>query len=131
MSKKQKVSVMDFEAFQFNDTPQGDLPSIEAVEESIAKVTNKPKKEIEKEKMIVPVEKPKVEKVVEKMIVQKQKVEIIQSARWFKPEAVGREKLTTYLKGDLIETLKIMALKKKITLADLIEKILLDNYEKY
>jgi hypothetical protein len=127
MSKKQKVSVMDFEAFQFNDSPQGELPSIESVEESIAKVTNKPKKE----KTVAVSEKPKAEKVVEKMLVAKQKVEIIQSARWFKPEAVGREKLTTYLKGDLIETLKIMALKKKITLADLIEKVLIDNYEKY
>ena len=123
MSKKQKVSVMDFEPFQFNDTTQGDLPSVEAVEESVAKVTNKPKKE--------KLPKPEVKQIIAPVEIPKQKVEIIQSARWFKPEAVGREKLTTYIKGDLIEELKIMALKKKITLADLIEKILKENYQKY
>ncbi len=122
MAKKQKVSVIDFEPFQFNDAPQGELPTAEVVEESIAKVSNTPKKKKE----------PKLEKptpVKDQQVMQK--VEIIQSARWFKPEAVGREKLTTYIKGQLIEELKIMALKKKISLADLVEKILLENYQKY
>lgn len=112
---------MDFEPFQFNDAPQGELPTIEVVEESVAKVSNTPKKKKEP--------KPEKPTPVKEQVVQK--VEIIQSARWFKPEAVGREKLTTYIKGQLIEDLKMMALKKKISLADLIEKILLENYQKY
>ena len=109
---------MDFEPFQFNDAPQGELPTVEVVEDSVAKVSNTPKKKKEPQPEKTPT-------LVKEQVVQK--VEIIQSARWFKPEAVGREKLTTYIKGQLIEDLKMMALKKKISLADLIEKILLDN----
>ena len=124
MKKKQVVSIMDFEPFQFNDTPQAELPTIEAVEESVSKVTNKPKKP-KAEKVEKVVEKPKAVDVT-------QKVQIIQSERWFKPEAVGREKLTTYINAELILELKMKVLKMKgVSLADLIERILKENYEKY
>jgi hypothetical protein len=48
-----------------------------------------------------------------------------------KPEAVGRDKFTTRLKTELVVELKTRAAKRKITVADLIEMIVGENYERY
>ncbi len=82
--------------------PQAPLPSIEEVTSTLTEVTK------------IPTETPKTN-----------------LGRPIKKEAEGREKITTRLDQKTLMTLKMKAIQKRITLADLINLILIENMDNY
>lgn len=148
MSKKQRVSpVADF---QINtDIITGDLPALDTVNKTVAELTGK--KNVEKpipqakattEKQPKP---PKVKAVVEKKqepktvkpTPPKAKQEVIaeikMQLKYGRPQkeiAAGRTKFTTMLQPEMVKQLKRQAIDQGITVADLLETLLVDYFSK-
>jgi hypothetical protein len=148
MSKKQRVSpVADF---QINtDITTGDLPALDTVNKTVAELTGK--KNVEKpipqakattEKQPKP---PKVKAVVEKKqepktvkpTPPKAKQEVIaeikMQLKYGRPQkeiAAGRTKFTTMLQPEMVKQLKRQAIDQGITVADLLETLLVDYFSK-
>jgi hypothetical protein len=132
MSKKQRISpIVDF---QINtDIVSGDLPKRDEVEKTVAALTGKTVVATEKKEK--PLAKAKVVKPeTHKIAMPKAKPEVIQEIKYQikygRPQkliATGRTKFTTMLQPDIVKELKMQAIKKGITVADLLETVL-ENY---
>jgi hypothetical protein len=80
---------------------------------------------------VYPAPSPVVTTPVIPQVVQQRTVVLKTFGRPPKPEAVGRDKFTTRLKTELVVELKTRAAKRKITVADLVEMIVGENFERY
>jgi hypothetical protein len=148
MSKKQRVSpVADF---QINtDIITGDLPALDTVNKTVAELTgkktvvnptpkakattvkppkpSKPKKEAEKK------QEPKAVKPTPPKAKQEVIAEIKMQLKYGRPQkeiAAGRTKFTTMLQPEMVKQLKRKAIDEGITVADLLETLLVDYFSK-
>lgn len=148
MSKKQRVSpVADF---QINtDIITGDLPALDTVNKTVAELTGKKNVEkptrqakatIEKQPKLTKTKK-EIEKKQEPKSVKptppKAKQEIIaeikMQLKYGRPQkeiAAGRTKFTTMLQPEMVKQLKRQAIDQGITVADLLETLLVDYFAK-
>jgi hypothetical protein len=147
MSKKQRVSpVADF---QINtDIITGDLPALDTVNKTVAELTGKktvvnptpqvkattakPPKETKPKKEVEKKQEPKAVKTPPKA---KQEViaEIKMQLKYGRPQkeiAAGRTKFTTMLQPEMVKQLKRKAIDEGITVADLLETLLVDYFSK-
>jgi hypothetical protein len=148
MSKKQRVSpVADF---QINtDIITGDLPALDTVNKTVAELTGKktvtnptpqvkattakplkepkPKKEAEKK------QEPKAVKPTPSKAKQEIIAEIKMQLKYGRPQkeiAAGRTKFTTMLQPEMVKQLKRKAIDEGITVADLLETLIVDYFSK-
>ena len=148
MSKKQRVSpVADF---QINtDIITGDLPALDTVNKTVAELTGK-KTDVNptpqtKGTTAKPTKPPKAKAVVEKKqepktvkpTLPKAKQEVIaeikMQLKYGRPQkeiAAGRTKFTTMLQPEMVKQLKRQAIDDGITVADLLETLLVDYFAK-
>lgn len=128
MSKKQRVSpVADF---QINtDIITGDLPALDTVNKTVAKLTGKKTVVQPTSKAKVTTAKPpKPPKAKQELI-----AEIKMQLKYGRPQkeiAAGRTKFTTMLQPEMVKQLKRQAIDQGITVADLLETLLVDYFSK-
>jgi hypothetical protein len=148
MSKKLRVSpVADF---QINtDIITGDLPALDTVNKTVAELTGKktvasptpkvkaatlklpkpPKARKETEKK----QEAKIAKTAEPKAKQAVIAEIKMQLKYGRPQkeiAAGRTKFTTMLQPEMVKQLKRKAIDEGITVADLLETLLVDYFSK-
>jgi hypothetical protein len=148
MSKKQRVSpVADF---QINtDIITGDLPALDTVNKTVAELTGKktvvnptpqvkattakPPKEPKSKKEVEKKQEPKVVKPPQPKAKQAVIAEIKMQLKYGRPQkeiAAGRTKFTTMLQPEMVKQLKRQAIDMGITVADLLETLLVDYFAK-
>jgi hypothetical protein len=148
MSKKQRVSpVADF---QINtDIITGDLPALDTVNKTVAELTGKktvvnptPKakanttklpKQPKSNKEVEKKQEPKGVKPTPPKAKQEVIAEIKMQLKYGRPQkeiAAGRTKFTTMLQPEMVKQLKRQAIDMGITVADLLETLLVDYFSK-
>jgi hypothetical protein len=148
MSKKQRVSpVADF---QINtDIITGDLPALDTVNKTVAELTGKktvanptpqakattvkPPKLPKAKEVVVKNQEPKTVKPTPPKAKQEVIAEIKMQLKYGRPQkeiAAGRTKFTTMLQPEMVKQLKRQAIDKGITVADLLETLLVDYFSK-
>jgi hypothetical protein len=148
MSKKLRVSPVS--DFQINtDIITGDLPALDTVNKTVAELTGKkavasltpkvkaatlklpkpPKAQKESEKK----QEAKIAKPAQPKAKQAVIAEIKMQLKYGRPQkeiAAGRTKFTTMLQPEMVKQLKRKAIDEGITVADLLETLLVDYFSK-